>query len=60
MRYVVAFILGFTLRSILSYLHFYSLSGVVYWFIDLGQLVEGLLTLDWYLISRCFATLFLV
>jgi hypothetical protein len=60
MKYFIAFIAGFGLRSVFSYVSFYGIEGTVYWFLDIGYLVEGVLTLDWYLISRCFDTLFLI
>ncbi len=58
-KILIGIVMGIYLRSIASYLYFYGAVGCVYWWIDLGELVHGLLTWDMYLISRCFTSLFL-
>jgi len=58
-RFIIGIIAGIYLRSLASYISFYGIIGSIHWFKDMGELVKGLLTLDYYLISRCFTTLFL-
>ena len=58
-KFIIGMVAGIYLRSIASYISFYGAVGGVHWFKDLGELVKGLITLDWYLISRCFTTLFI-
>ncbi len=58
-KILIGLLMGIYIRSLAGYIYFYGAAGAVYWFVDLGELVHGLFTLDTYLIGRCFTTLFL-